>query len=360
MASNEPATEPATEPAVKPIPTFADLPWELRRMIWNYAIDNNQGFPQVHFFSASDTVLECLASTPKGADHKKWHWWPMTTKLRSPCWDASRPKQLNWDLPGNHSGYLDSALFNTCNEVRRFMHERWIKHNIPKNYRPGEENKFYFLASNVKFTDENKNEFFITMHVEDIVFLNAADTLRLDHIWHLAMESFIDNFGIEYDPAWYDEYTWYNENGDSWEDTPERAAYEQLIERSDTVLERVLAYLRQMGPDRQVYLLEPRLKPTEAFLKQAAVRETQVFKGNGRRYFEIKEEDVRRGFWQTEDGKDSEELDRSVFSFESFLWDHLIEHATVDNGLDSFEYLGEMKASDFVPMVWVLGCVMDE
>jgi hypothetical protein len=345
--------------------TFADLPLEVREMIWEQAIWNREGLGAAHFFNTSKDGHECHKDVSEDPFSTTWAhtWWD----YRSPCWDPSEPQKLRWSSEDNISGYTqNSGLWNACRESRRVLVRHWKTR--PQPYLgPGRERLVH--VDNFRVENDDGDFFIVTHPKQDLVCVNFA-SLR-DNFVHGRLGPNFTHFGFVFDPDWVQDIKQRSESSDH--DYPYLEIHYRQREKP-TMVDHFFHQLEEYGESNgQVWLIDYRLKPT-AKLRHDKIAEGGkgpfVFRARDRRFIQVLEEDVKPGgvplsadtddYWWTSDGDDSSnyELDPMPNSFPFITW-------YIERYFIALTDMGGFGGGYSPPVIWsppvgVLGCVMEE
>lgn len=199
-------------------------------------------------------------------------------------------------------------------------------------------------------TDGN-DWFYITMRVtRDAMFIKSTDVRYIDRPRSLGMQHDAFNYGVEYDPSWFDEF--------------ERSTSAWIDDSISMELADLLAFFRELDMHEHIWVIEPRLKPTEAFKKENAILERKAFRARGMRLVEIEYGDRKTDMvhfcnhdWWT--GLDGQMPDRNPMEFwDQHLGEHLYKYLEWNCDPNMLDYPDELRRE--LPTFHVLGRILDE
>lgn len=348
--------------------TFADLPLELREIIWEQAIWNREGLSAAHFFNTSKDALDSHKDVSEDPFSTTWtHTW---CAYRSPCWDPSEPQKLRWSSEDNISGYTqNSGLWNACRESRRVLVRHWKSR--PQPYLgPGRERLVF--VDNFRVPDDDGDFFIVTHPKQDLMCVDAA-SLQNDFV-HGSLGQNFDHFGFVFDPDWVQDIQQRSESSHYTHDYDPYLEIHFRKREQPTMVDHFFHHLEEYWEAYgQVWLIDYRLKPT-ANLRYDKVAEGGkqrfVFRARDRRFVQVFEEDIKPGgapllagtddYWWTSDGDDSSNYDRDPVPNSFPFITRYIENyfmALTDMGGFGGSYSPQQMWS---PIVGILGCVMEE
>ncbi|KAL6793051.1 hypothetical protein J3E68DRAFT_384959 [Trichoderma sp. SZMC 28012] len=286
---------------------FFDLPFELRLMIWKFALrplDHNR--PGAHFFSLvnrADGVearrLSARCTIYADNNHCSGY------HLAAPKFDSSDGSH-SW-TKNNPSAYTwDFGMWSACRESRQVIEAHYSQQDWTSGSRRGDWRRPYSQTSISLTASRNNNGWRFFLHPkQDLVCIQAfnpsvaswSDTyhrkdlcVASNHSGDLKVLSF-GHIAITYDPSWND-FDEKKENFNFWHLYAEQSARGFFM--------RTLAFFDTHSHHddgrkrRYLWLIDCNLKRVRYFNKNRKGR--KVFYGNGQKFIEVEKSSSRRSF----------------------------------------------------------------
>ncbi|KAL6695538.1 hypothetical protein J3F84DRAFT_374646 [Trichoderma pleuroticola] len=287
---------------------FLDLPFELRLMIWKFALrplDHNR--PGAHFFSLAkredgdEAIRRSALCKAAGNDHcSGFHF--LAPKLNfskgSRSWTNNNPSAYLWDF----------GMWTACRESRQVIEAHYSQEDYTMGLRRGNYTLLSYSQASISLNAvENNEEWrFLFDPKQDLVCLQAFDP-RTICLWHeyigenicvtnipFGVQRLI-SFGhvaIEYDPSWNDIVVKLN-GYDFWRLHAEKSARGFFI-RTLAAFDDYSRDCEGKGKRKVLWLIDHSLKRVRYCNKNR--KERKVFYGNGQTYTEVEKSLSRRNF----------------------------------------------------------------
>lgn len=354
--------------------TFANLPRELRDLIWGFAMPTYYAQPQAHFFAfgkieGSPGITIRWDENPAGASCHTW------TRLLPPRRSDGQALGVmdDWAHEENHSAYLAvSGLWNACHESRAVLREHFDRHHIREQRQPHQHysGKAPDLRAVTAVLEEHPIGQCITtrpgidlMHISTECLATIDDWPRpfLEYFGHSGLEIEPRHLAVDYDPDWVKqliplqkqvEECLYLSREHRWE----------VDADEPTALHGVVALASDAWHTGIIWLVDHDLHPIaqdDQGVEGMPSPLRRVFYANGRRFVEVTREDVGVR-WERKGGEADGAIDETSHDFAVRLDEYV--QPNLWNAGDSWQdvmWEGWRYGGSFLVDVKVMACVLD-
>ncbi|CAM1501012.1 Fc.00g101740.m01.CDS01 [Cosmosporella sp. VM-42] len=296
---------------------FAQLPRELRRMIWGFALKPKQ--PGAHFFTLFDTTKESERSRVPEEALMTCKGRSVTNDLAAPRCNKSDPQNFSW-TESNPSAYLlDQGLWTACKESREVMEKRHpVTEDTLDEVKPRQLPDCAMAGS---FSSNGEFQYFTVYPRSDLFCFQPLDLGFGDWehcsgrfpLFLYGGQNYVRHIALEFDPSCL---------GPEGCDDDVPSFYDHPWVKCAKAVSGI-----ELSWTDNLWLIDYRIKrrPSESPITQ----KREEFYGNGRTYVEVRPDDPG---WQFGPGHEEQDYD-NIFNFVEFLES---DRVSADRWLDAF------------------------